>query len=153
MARLRVSESKLQQAVAVHFRKNGYVVAPEVQFFTKRVDLFAVHRASLMTVAVETKMHDWKRALSQARIYLLCAHRVFVATPSNVAYNIIAKGQWDAAIGLLAVKMSEAPPLEWRVSVVVPALESDRWKNQYVDRLRAATLFAIPQEEEPVDVS
>lgn len=142
MTRTKVPESQLQEVVAEHFRRNGHIVTPEVQFFTKRIDLFAVHRASLMTVAIETKIHDWKRALLQARIYLLCADRVFVAVPSSLAYNIADKGFSHDTVGLLAVDTSGKYPSEWTVSIVIPASQSVQKRKQYEDRLRGAVLFA-----------
>lgn len=142
MSEVRVSECQLQEAVAEHFRRHGYVVMPEIQFLTKRIDLFAVHRASLATVAIETKIHDWKRALFQARIYLLCADHVFVAMPSALAHNLAAKGFGDDAVGLLAIETSEVSALQWIVSIVIPAPKSIWKKNQYIDRLRGAVLFA-----------
>ena len=142
LSKAKASERQLQEAVAEHFRKQGYVVMPEMQFFTKRIDLYAVHRVSLATVAIETKIHDWKRALFQARIYLLCADRVFVAMPSSLAHNIAAEGFSRDAVGLLAIETSEAPALEWAVSIVIPAPKSMRKKKQYADRLQGTVLFA-----------
>ncbi len=142
LSEAKVSERQLQEAVAEYFRKQGYVVMPEMQFFTKRIDLYAVYRTSLATVAIETKIHDWKRALFQARIYLLCADRVFVAMPSSLAHNVVAECFSRDAVGLLAVETSEAPTLEWAVSIVISAPKSVRKKNQYVDRLRGEVLFA-----------
>ncbi len=46
---------------------------------TKRIDAAAVRPRGRTLVAVEAKASDWMRGLSQALIYQLSAHRVYVA--------------------------------------------------------------------------
>ena len=147
MSNVKVSEGQLQEAVAEHFKQLGYVVMSETPFFTKRIDLFAVHRASLETVAIELKMRDWKRALFQARIYLLCADRVFVAMPSGPAHGITSETLGHYGVGLLAIDISEASTSDWSISIVMPAPKSVRKKDQYIDRLRGLVLFGRFGEE------
>lgn len=142
MLRTKVPECQLQEAVAEHFRKQGSIVMPEMQFFTKRIDLFAVDRASLATLAIEVKISDWKRAMAQARAYLLCADYVYIALPSDLAYNVATKDFDIDPVGLLAVEVSEGFPQEWNVSIVIPARISILKNDQYLDRLRGAVLFA-----------
>lgn len=142
MLKTKVPEYQLQEAVAEYYRKQGFIVAQEIQFFTKRIDLFAVDRSSLATVAIETKIHDWKRALLQARAYLLCADYVYIALPSNLSYNIVAKNINNDSIGLLAVETFGESPRDWNVSIVTPAPPSVIKKDEYLDRLRGAVLFA-----------
>lgn len=141
MLKTKVPEYQLQEAVAEYYRKQGFIVTHEVQFFTKRIDLFAVDRASLATIAIEAKIHDWKRALLQARAYLLCADYVYIALPSNLAHNVAGRNIDKDSVGLLAVEVFGESPLEWDVSIVIPATKSVLKKDEYMDRLRGAVLF------------
>lgn len=142
MIQVKISELQLQEAVAAYFVRHGFVVMSEMQFFSKRIDLFAVDRDSLTTIAVEIKTRDWKRALFQARTYLVCADHVFVALPSHLAHNIATKDFERDTIGLLAVQTLETPPATWDISIVIPAPESVCKRSEYIDRLRGAVLFA-----------
>lgn len=137
----KVPECQLQEAVAEYLEKQGFIVMPEVQFFTKRIDLFAVDRTSLATIAIEAKIRDWKRAITQARAYLLCADHVYIALPSDLAYNVATRG-FNSPIGLLAVDTSEGSTHAWNVSIVIPASMSMLKKDEYLDRLRGTVLFA-----------
>jgi len=137
-----ISELQLQEAVKDYFIRSGFVVTPEMQFFSKRIDLFGVNRRSLATIAVEAKLSNWKRASFQARAYLLCADRVFVALPSHLAHRIANKGFDRDSFGLLGVQISETSPLTYDVSIIIPAPDSVCKRTDYVDRLRGAVLFA-----------
>lgn len=139
---MKISEMQLQEAVGAYLMRQGFVVMTETQFFSKRIDLFAVNRDTLKTIAIETKIHDWKRASFQARTYLMCAHQVFVALPIQLAHQVACKNFDRANIGLLAIQTFEAPPATWDISTVIPAPESTYKKNDYVDRLRGDVLFS-----------
>jgi len=138
----KISELQLQEAVREYLIRHGFVVTLEMQFFSKRIDLFAVNRRSLTTIAIETKLRNWKRASFQARTYLLCADHVFVALPSHLAHNVATKGFDRDSIGLLAVQILETSPMTCDVSIIIPAPESVYRRTDYVDRLRGAVLFA-----------
>ena len=142
MLQEKISELQLQEAVREYFIGHGFVVTLEMQFFSKRIDLFAVNRKSLTTIAIETKLSNWKRASFQARTYLLCADYVFVALPSYLAHNVATKGFDRDSIGLLAVQILETSPLTCDVSIIIPAPESVYKRTDYVDKLRGAVLFA-----------
>lgn len=141
MLKTKVPEDQLQKAVAEYFIKQGFIVLSEVQFFSKRIDLYAVDRASLKTVAVEVKIHDWKRALRQARAYLLCADYVYIALPSSLAHKVATRNIDKDSIGFLAVKSVGESPQEWDVSVAMPSAASTLKKDEYMDRLRGIVLF------------
>jgi hypothetical protein len=141
LLKTKVPEYQLQDAVAEYLRKQGYIVTHEIQFFTKRIDLFAVSRESLATMAVEVKIHNWKRALLQARAYLLCADYVYIALPSSLAQKVADRDTDNYSIGLLAVEAFGDSPLYWDVSIVIPATKSVLKRDEYMDRLRGAVLF------------
>ena len=142
MIQVKISELQLQEAVAAYLVRHGFIVMSEMQFFSKRIDLFAVDRDSLTTIAVEIKIRDWKRALFQARTYLVCADHVFVALPSHLAHNIATKDFDRDSIGLLGVQILETSPLTCDVSIIIRAPESVYKRTDYIDRLRGAVLFA-----------
>ena len=142
MAGTGVGEHKLQEAVAGHFERRGFVVLREVQFFTKRIDLFAVNRSSLVTVAIEAKVHNWKRALEQARASLLCADYVYVALPVPLAFGKVVEDAGKGQVGVLGIEVAGDSPREWDVVVTSPARLSTIRKEQYLDRMRGITLFS-----------
>ena len=139
---MKIAELQLQEAVGAYLMRQGFIVMSETQFFSKRIDLFAVNRDTLATIAIEIKIHDWKRASLQARTYLMCADQVFVALPSRLAHQVARKNFDRENIGLLAIQTFETPPETWDISTVIPAPESTYKKNDYVDRLRGDVLFA-----------
>lgn len=139
---MKILELQLQEAVRAYLMRQGFIVMLETQFFSKRIDLFAVNRDTLTTIAIETKIHNWKRASFQARTYLMCADHVFVALPSRLAHKVARKNFDRENMGLLAVQTFETPPKTWDISIVIPAPESSYKKKIYVDRLRGDVLFA-----------
>ncbi|GAG43766.1 unnamed protein product, partial [marine sediment metagenome] len=51
-------------------------------FYEYRIDLFAFSQKLDVTIAVELKLHRWRRALEQSLLYQLCADFVFIALPA-----------------------------------------------------------------------
>ena len=75
----------------------------ELPFYEYRIDLYGYSRPTRMTLAIELKLHDWKRALQQTLIYQLCADLVYAALPRrNVAPRVLSSFR-EAGLGIIAV--------------------------------------------------
>ena len=116
-----VFESTLYPPLTRHFQKD-YLMAWEVPLASKKIDVvcarpkdsyFASNQlASGETnipntfqeiIAIEVKVEKWKKALRQALIYQLCAHKVYVALwysyLKNVDFDCFAR----FGVGVIAV--------------------------------------------------
>ncbi len=139
-------EELLVQPVEDYFISLGYVMAREMQFFSKYIDLFGFNGGASSTVAVELKVRDWRRAIKQAKIYSLCANRVYIAMPYLVAKRA-AKEMGSDCIGLLAVHTREHPG-RWRVDELIAASESPRKREDFASRLVESCKVAGERDNE-----
>jgi hypothetical protein len=104
-----------------------------MQFYEYRIDLYALSHRTGQTMAVELKLHKWRRALEQALLYQLCADFVFIGMPdrnlSRVDKDLLA----TKGIGIIGVS-------EHGCQLVLPARQSmevrDHYKRQYVELLK-----------------
>lgn len=114
-------------------RKSFYRQQRELQFYEFRIDIYGFSRVKHLTVAIELKIHKWRRALEQALIYQLCSDLVFIAVPANTIARVDDELLREHGIGLLAVdgiarcRQILAPSLS---SVVRP-----HYKEAYIDLL------------------
>jgi hypothetical protein len=80
----------------------------EFAFQGRWVDLAGVSTATGELVAVEVKVHDWRRVISQARHCQVFADRAFVA----MWYKRAANADWsflrDSGLGLIVVNECSA---------------------------------------------
>ena len=96
-------ESMLLPAVRAYFKKQYEQHTTELPFYAHRIDLYGYSAATDCTVAVELKLHDWRRALEQALVYQLCADYVFIAVPAATAERVNLDELRVHGIGLLSV--------------------------------------------------
>lgn len=127
-------ETDLLAPISRYARSQGYTrQQPELQFYEYRIDLYALSRHTGQTVAVELKLHKWRRALQQALLYQLCADFVYIAMParnlSRVDRDLISAN----GIGLIGVS-------DRGCELVLPACQSaevrEHYKQQYVALLK-----------------
>jgi hypothetical protein len=89
-------ERELYMPVSGYVRRKGFRwQQAEMKFYEYRIDLYGFSRVSDCTVAIELKLADWRRALSQTLVYQLAADLVYAALPR---YSIV-----DAALAEFAV--------------------------------------------------
>jgi hypothetical protein len=74
-----VTELDLIDALSESMKKQGYIVATEVPFMSQSIDLVVEINGAL--IAIEAKLHNWKRAINQAATHLLGADAVYVCMP------------------------------------------------------------------------
>jgi len=97
-------EALLLPPIAAYARRKSFRwQRPELQFYEYRIDLYAFSRAQNLTVAIELKLHNWRRAFQQALVYQLCSDLVFIAVPieriSAINLNLLG----EHGIGLIGV--------------------------------------------------
>ncbi|MDQ1639254.1 MAG: hypothetical protein QOF62_2593 [Pyrinomonadaceae bacterium] len=97
-------EASLLAPVADYFhRRSFHWQQNEMPFYDHRIDLYAFSTAKDVTVAVELKLTDWRKAFKQALIYSLCSDWVYIAAPVKTCDRVDQDLLIDSGIGLLAV--------------------------------------------------
>ena len=97
-------ELELFKPVYDYFKKKGYTVRGEIKIGFCRADLVAFKDEEV--VAVELKMRNWKKAITQAKNYQLGSDYVYIAVPLFRSYSILRKAEYilkKEGIGLLII--------------------------------------------------
>ncbi|MDR3725270.1 MAG: hypothetical protein P4K83_12405 [Terracidiphilus sp.] len=98
-------EAQLLTPVAEFAKRSGFrLQLPEMPFYEYRIDLYGFSKSKDATVAIELKLHDWKRALEQAMLYQLCSDFVYIAMPEDAASRVDLPELEKEGVGLLAVQ-------------------------------------------------
>src|SRR5712692_4089128 len=119
-------ESSLYRPVAAYARNRGFRwQRPEVQFYEYRIDLYGFSRPDDMTVAIELKLTNWRRAFEQALIYQLCSDLVYIAVPHGTSLRVDTGLLHAHGIGLVAVRASG------RCKEVLKAIQSKVVRHHY----------------------
>lgn len=100
-------------AVRALFPLRAYQIAFEVPFGRKRVDLVCVSRRGKI-VAVELKVRDWRRAMRQAVVNQLFAHKAYIAIWNAHAASIPPAILSETGIGLIEIGRSDKAVLRYR---------------------------------------
>jgi len=126
----------LVHPVKTFFEQQGYQVREEVQLGFYYADLVASNND--YTVAVELKLRNYKKAITQAKNYQLFVDFAYVALPLQRVYTVLRKQQHvfeKEGIGLLVVNEQTCA-----VKKVISAKESPRkfisWQWTQVDVLK-----------------
>jgi len=128
-------ESSLLNPVAEYIKRKGFgVQASELPFYNRSVDIYGFSRANNKTIAIELKLHKWKKAIEQAILYQLCADEAYIAMPKNfigrVNLNLLAK----YGIGLISV--SETGRCQKIVEAEQSSMLRIGYKNNHIDYLQ-----------------
>ena len=100
----------------------GVEAATEVPLLHRSIDL--VLREGSCYVAVEFKVNDWRRAISQATDHLVAADLVYVCLPSQRIAKKVIEAAEECGIGI----MSYAPGAPMSV-VAHPPRRADPWDH------------------------
>lgn len=79
-----ISSSTLRYKVLPTLKKRGYIKDLGDGYYLKINGWLPIGKE---LVAIEAKLHDWKKGLKQAVRYKAFAHRVYLAVPPNAARN------------------------------------------------------------------
>jgi len=97
-------EEEMHKPVREYFAEKHYSVFEEARLFSRKIDVVA--RRHNQVVTVELKLHDWKRAMSQAYLNQRVSDYSFVALPEPL-WNRIDRKIYSMSvaygIGLLSV--------------------------------------------------
>lgn len=119
-------ESQLLRPVARFANQLGFQLQrAEVQFYEYRIDLYGFSKNDDITIAIELKLNDWRRALEQALLYQLCSDLVYIALPWQSAKRVDLAELRKNGIGLLAVFNSRT------CSCIVPAAQHQEVRTFY----------------------
>ncbi len=130
-------EHEMAKPVSKYLRHRGFrFQGEEVNFYEYRIDLYAFSRVEDSSIAVELKLMNWRRALTQSLIYQLCADYVYAALPKAAIGDTMLQAFRDSGLGVIAVTKSRCiqilqpmPSLEVRSSyrgALVKHLTADR---------------------------
>jgi hypothetical protein len=101
-----IPEPALFPPVADALAKDGYTSWRDVSFLGSWIDLYARTEAG-QTIAVELKIADWRRALSQAQVLRNSAHGVYIALWAPYVHRALTEEAQAlltrAGVGLLSV--------------------------------------------------
>jgi hypothetical protein len=73
----------------VRFFNKQEVVAFEVPFFGKRIDILFTNNTLLYLYAVETKLRDWRSAFKQAALNQIAIQQSYIAVPKKLAVRLL----------------------------------------------------------------
>ncbi len=97
-------ESELLSPVAGYVHRKGFRwQRTELPFYEYRIDLYGYSRVHSLTVAIELKLRNWKRALEQGIVYQLTADWVFAAMPRKVITTEVHDAFAGHGVGLIGV--------------------------------------------------
>lgn len=75
----RIKEEEFFLPIRRLFPLRRYLIKREIPFNGKTIDVLLMDRKSHRLIAIELKVHKWKKALRQAAVYQLCASQVYIA--------------------------------------------------------------------------
>jgi hypothetical protein len=97
-------ESSLLKPVEGYIKRKGFCVhGTELPFYQRSVDIYGFSRIKNKTIAIELKLHKWKKAFQQALIYQLCADESYIAMPQKYTSRVNFDLLLEHGIGLISV--------------------------------------------------
>lgn len=128
-------ESSLLEPVTGYIKRKGFSVqALELPFYERSVDIYGFSKITNKTIAIELKLHKWKKAIEQAILYQLCADEAYIAMPKKFIGRINLDLLTKYGIGLISISGTG------RCRKMVEAKQSSvlriRYKNNHIDYLQ-----------------
>jgi len=82
--------------------RRGVTVCCHVPVLGRCIDMAYVLRSSLVTI--EFKLHDWRKAIAQAKDHRLAAHHSYICMPQRSVSDVLLTSLNTAGVGLLFFK-------------------------------------------------
>ena len=128
-------ESSLLKPVVGYIKRKGFrLQASELPFYQRSVDIYGFSMANNKTIAIELKLHKWKKAVEQALLYQLCADEAYIAMPKKFIGRVNLDFLTKYGIGLITVSETG------RCIKVIEAKQSSvlriGYKNDHIDYLQ-----------------
>jgi len=96
-------ESTLVERIERHFEGGPLKVFREVPFLHRRIDLVAFDESRDRVITIEAKIKNWRVAVRQAQICLLCSDEVYMAIPEESLKRVNKALLTAQGIGLIVV--------------------------------------------------
>lgn len=98
------TEASLLSPISRFVRARGFnCQLEELQFYEYRIDLYGYSLNRDLTIAVELKLKDWRRAIQQALVYQLCADAAYVAMPVESCRKADRDALVEFGIGMIGI--------------------------------------------------
>jgi hypothetical protein len=97
---VRTTEAALTEGVSDALRKAGYTVFTEIPLMSRCIDVVAIGGHEDHILAIECKVHDWRRALIQAASHRLACDAVAVCMPERTPAPELVRKCEESGIGL-----------------------------------------------------
>lgn len=82
MKKCEFTEKELRERfIKIYSTTSGFIIHKEVPVFSRSVDLVIQETDTSSLTAIEFKIHDWKRAISQVQSVELCFDYLFICLP------------------------------------------------------------------------
>lgn len=115
-----MSELQMQQKIAEILRRQGFNVYLEVPFLSRSIDIVAVKGSEIY--ALELKLNDWRKAITQSSDHLHGADKSFVCIPLKTRINEeLLNLVQEAGLGLMFYDEEKDS-----VEEIMPAQESEQ---------------------------
>ncbi len=128
-------ESSLLEPIANYIRRKGFrLQASELPFYERSVDVYGFSKTKNKTIAIELKLHKWKKAIEQAILYQLCADEAYIAMPKKFVGRVNLDLLTKYGVGLISV--SEAGRCRKMVEAKQSSVLRIGYKNNHIDYLQ-----------------
>lgn len=128
-------ESSLLDPIAGYIRRKGFrFQAQELPFYQRSVDIYGFSKISNKTIAIELKLHKWKKAVEQALLYQLCADKAYIAMPKKFISRVNLDLLTRYGIGLISV--SEIGRCREMIEAKQSSVLRIGYKNNHIDYLQ-----------------
>lgn len=97
--RVAISSATLKYKILPQLKKAGYIREVEKNYYLKINGWLPIGKE---LIAIEAKLHDWRRGLRQAARYKSFAHRSYLAVPKDVASLIPKEMVEKYGVGLIS---------------------------------------------------
>ena len=131
----RRAESELCNSAERFLKKKGFDrQKKELQFYEYNIDIYGFSQFSDLTISIELKIENWRRAFEQALVYQLCSDLVFMALPKENVHRVDQNLLNSEGIGLLSIGLNNQCYMKIapRKSIVI----NDSYKQQNIELLR-----------------
>ena len=128
-------ESSLLEPIANYIKRKGFgLQTSELPFYARSVDVYGFSKTKNKTIAIELKLHKWKKAIEQALLYQLCADEAFIAMPKKFIGRVNLDLLTQYGIGLISV--SETGRCQEMVEAKQSSVLRVGYKNNHIDYLQ-----------------
>jgi hypothetical protein len=100
---MRIREQQVTEAVIGFIQTMGFSHICEFPLLGKVADVYAFRRDLDVSLAVECKERDWRRAIRQAVAYQVAADLVFLAMPAPHVTENVTREMRARGIGVISV--------------------------------------------------